>query len=81
MKVAVKKKVQATPLFITTDFIQLQNAMKYANVVFSGGEAKQMIQNGEVMVNGEICTMRGKKLRNGDCFTFHGHTFRIEQKV
>lgn len=81
MKVAVKKKDLVTPLFITTEFIKLQDAMKYANVVFSGGEAKQIIQSGDVQVNGEMCTMRGRKLRDGDSFTFSGQTFRIEQKA
>ncbi len=81
MKVVVKKKELITPLYITTEFIKLQDAMKYANVVFSGGEAKQIIQGGDVLVNGENCTMRGKKLRDGDTFTFSGQTFRIEQKA
>jgi len=81
MKVVVKKKELITPLYITTDFIKLQDAMKYANVVFSGGEAKQIIQDGDVLVNGECCTMRGKKLRDGDTFTFSGQTFRIEHKA
>ncbi len=81
MKVVVRKKENSTPLFIVTEYIKLQDAMKYANVVFSGGEAKQIIQDGDVLVNGEVCTMRGKKLRNGDTFTFNGQTFRIEQKA
>lgn len=81
MKVVVKKKEVITPLYITTEFIKLQDAMKYANVVFSGGEAKQLIQDGDVMVNGETCTMRGKKLRDGDTFTFSGQTFRMEHKA
>lgn len=81
MKVVVKKKESVTPLFITTEFIKLQDAMKYANLVFSGGEAKQHVQDGEVTVNGEVCTMRGKKLRDGDNFTFHGQTFQIQQKA
>lgn len=81
MKVTVKKKELVTPLFITTEFIKLQDAMKYANMVFSGGEAKQIIQDGDVQVNGEVCTMRGKKLRDGDTFTFSGQTFRIACKA
>ncbi len=81
MKVVVKKKDNSTPLFITMEYIKLQDAMKYANVVFSGGEAKQIIQDGDVWVNGEVCTMRGKKLRHGDTFTFNGETFKIDQKV
>ena len=81
MKVVVKKKNTAIPLFITTEYIKLQDAMKYANIVFSGGEAKTLIQEGEVQVNGEVCTMRGKKLRDGDTFTFAGQTFRMEYKA
>ena len=78
MKVVVKKKDNAQPLAIHTEFIKLQDAMKYANVVYSGGEAKQLILDGQVTVNGEICTMRGKKLRRGDRFSFLGSTFVIE---
>ena len=77
MKVTVKKKETATPLTITTEFIKLQDALKYANVGYSGGEAKQLIQEEQVLVNGEVCTMRGKKLRNGDKFTFKGETYLI----
>ena len=77
MKVTVKKKETATPLTITTEFIKLQDALKYANVVYSGGEAKQLILDGQVTVNGEVCTMRGKKLRAGDKFTFMGNSFVI----
>ena len=77
MKVVVKKKDNSIPLSITTEFIKLQDAMKYANVVYSGGEAKQLILEEQVLVNGEVCTMRGKKLRNGDKFTFNGETYLI----
>ena len=66
MKVVVKKKDNSIPLEITTEFIKLQDAMKYANVVYSGGEAKVLIQEGAVTVNGAVCTQRGKKLRPGD---------------
>ncbi|MBP5379162.1 MAG: S4 domain-containing protein YaaA [Ruminococcus sp.] len=51
---------------ITTEFIKLDSLLKFASLVSSGGEAKQLIQNGEVLVNGEVCTMRGKKIRPGD---------------
>ena len=77
MKVVVKKKDNSIPLSITTEFIKLQDALKYANVVYSGGEAKQLILEEQVMVNGEVCTMRGKKLREGDKFTFNGETYVI----
>ena len=77
MKVVVKKKDNSIPVVISTEFIKLQDAMKYANIVYSGGEAKALIQEGEVTVNGEVCTMRGKKLRPGDKFGFNGEQYLI----
>ena len=77
MKVTVTKKDNAQPLTIHTEFIKLQDAMKYANVVYSGGEAKQLILEGQVKVNGEVCTMRGKKLYPGDTFSFMGGHYRM----
>ena len=77
MKVVVKKKEPSVPVVIHTEFIKLQDAMKYANAVYSGGEAKTMILEAQVQVNGEVCTMRGKKLRPGDTFTFMGQTYLI----
>ena len=79
MKVTVKKKTPANEVsvVISTEFIKLQDAMKYANIVYSGGEAKQLILDEQVLVNGEVCTMRGKKLRPGDRFTFQGQTYLI----
>ena len=77
MKVKVTKKENAVPLTIHTAFIKLQDAMKYANIVYSGGEAKQLILDGQVKVNGEVCAMRGKKLYPGDRFSFMGHNIVI----
>ena len=77
MKVIVKKKDNSVQVAIQTEFIKLQDAMKFANIVYSGGEAKALIQEGEVTVNGEVCTMRGKKLYPGDKFTFMGQTYLI----
>lgn len=77
MKVIVKKKDGAVPVEISTEYIKLQDALKYANVVYSGGEAKTLIQQGAVSVNGECCTMRGKKLRPGDRFSLPGGSFVI----
>ena len=77
MKVSVKKKDNNVPVVIKTEFIKLQDAMKYANVVYSGGEAKQLILEEQVKVNGEVCTMRGKKLRPGDTFEFMGNVYLI----
>ena len=55
-----------TNITITTEFIKLQDLLKFANAVSSGGEAKIIIQEGKVQVNGEVCTQRGKKIRPGD---------------
>ena len=60
---------------ITTDYIKLQDLLKLANAVETGGEAKECIQGGEVKVNGEVCAMRGKNLRPGDTVTFRGEEY------
>ena len=62
---------------IKEDFIRLDSAMKLANLVSTGGHAKIVIQDGEVLVNGEFCTMRGKKLYKGDKVEFDGQGFEI----
>jgi len=54
---------------IKTEYIKLDSALKFAGVVSTGGEAKSMIQDGFVSVNGRICTQRGKKLKNADVIT------------
>ena len=77
MKVTVKKKTNVQELAITTEYIKLQDAMKLANIVYSGGEAKQLILEEQVKVGGEVCTMRGKKLYPGDRFTFEGQVYLI----
>ena len=77
MKVVVKKKDNNISVPIETEFIKLQDAMKYANAVYSGGEAKVLIQEGQVEVNGEVCTMRGKKLRPGDVVSFDGQNWQV----
>ena len=77
MKVTVRKKSNEIPVVITSEFIKLESAMKLANIVPTGGSAKAEIQEGFVTVNGEICTMRGKKLYDGDKFSFDGENFVI----
>ena len=64
-------------LKIREEYIRLDSALKLASVVSTGGHAKMVIQNGEVTVNGEICTMRGKKLYKGDKVEFDGQGFEI----
>lgn len=58
--------MQEQTISITTEFIKLDSLLKFANVVLTGGEAKAAIQAGDVAVNGQVCTMRGKKIRPGD---------------
>ena len=77
MKVTVKRKESSIPVPIETEFIKLESAMKLANVLPSGGAAKQEIQEGFVQVNGEVCTMRGKKLYPGDRFSYEGQHYLI----
>ena len=77
MKVVVKKKDNSIPVVINTEFIKLQDALKFANAVPSGGIAKTEIQEGNVFINGEVCTMRGKKLYPGDRFRFDGQDYLV----
>ena len=62
---------------ITTEFIKLQDMLKFGNLVSTGGEAKQLILDGQVMVNGEVCLMRGKKIRPGDEVVFDGGVYTV----
>lgn len=62
---------------IETEYIKLDSLLKFAAVVGTGGEAKYVISEGMVTVNGEVCTMRGKKLRPGDKVRFQGLDFEI----
>ncbi|MEF2700566.1 MAG: RNA-binding S4 domain-containing protein [Oscillospiraceae bacterium] len=64
---------------IETEFIKLDALLKFAVLVGSGGEAKTVIADGMVSVNGEVCTMRGKKIRPGDTVEFAGNTLIVEQ--
>ncbi len=77
MKVHVRRTVKSTPVAITTEFIKLESFLKLANAVESGGMAKNVIQDGEVFVNDEICTMRGKKLRPGDKVRFDSEVYLV----
>ena len=62
---------------INTDFIKLDALLKFAGLCETGGEAKELIQGGAVKVNGEVCTMRGKKCRAGDTVELEGQTVQV----
>lgn len=64
-------------IMIRGDFIKLDALMKFASLVASGGEAKMAIADGLVSVNGEVCTMRGKKCFPGDIITMQGQKIRV----
>ena len=66
-------------IVLRDDFIKLGQALKAAGLVESGVEAKIVIQNGEVKVNGEVCLMRGKKLHKGDKVEFENNGFEIDK--
>lgn len=62
---------------IRDEFIKLDSFLKFAGAVLSGGEAKELIQSGKVLVNGEVCTMRGKKMRPGDEAQLGDRIYRV----
>lgn len=62
---------------IDEEYIRLDNLMKFSGMCNSGGRAKFLIQGGEVKLNGEICTMRGKKIRPGDKVEYDGRTVEV----
>lgn len=62
---------------IDTEYIKLDNLLKYAGIVPTGGQAKYMVQNGQVLLNGSVCTMRGKKIRVGDKVTANDKVIEV----
>jgi ribosome-associated protein len=76
MKVRIRRiRPAEVSIPITTEYIKLESFLKLADAAPSGGMAKTFIQDGAVTVNGEVCTMRGKKLRPGDVVGFDGATY------
>ena len=65
---------------INTDFIKLDSLLKFAALVGTGGEAKYVITEGFVSVNGEVCTMRGRKIYPGDRVEFAENILEIEKE-
>ncbi len=71
------KKKEHREVNIDSDFIRLDSLLKLCNAVMTGGHAKIVIQESEVKVNGEICTARGKKIRQGDCVEFDNIVYEV----
>ena len=79
MQVMVRKKEpQSREIAISTEWIRLEALLKLADAVPSGGMAKNLIQDGQVLVNGEVCTMRGKKIYPGDSVEIDGQRVTIQ---
>ena len=76
IKTVVKAR-PAEPVSITTEYIKLDSFLKFAAAVQTGGEAKLLIADGQVRVNGEVCLQRGKKLRPGDRVAFAGKVYAV----
>jgi ribosome-associated protein len=73
----ISEKFPREKITIKTPYIKLDSFLKYCGTSETGGMAKEIVQAGRVFVNGEICTMRGKKLRNGDIITCEGKTYEV----
>lgn len=79
LKIVRRPKVsEPVEIEIKEEYIKLDSFLKYSGAVMTGGEAKELIQGGKVLVNGEICTMRGKKLRDGDTAELCGKIFTVK---
>ncbi|MDY4488641.1 MAG: RNA-binding S4 domain-containing protein [Candidatus Limivicinus sp.] len=65
---------------INTEFIKLDSLLKFAALVGTGGEAKYVISEGMVKVNGEVCTMRGKKIYPGDRVDFDRFSLEVTKE-
>ena len=79
-KPSFKLKIKQKPIIekkITTDSIKLDSLLKFCDDAQTGGHAKFLVQEGEVKVNGEVCTQRGKKLRVGDEMEVDGKIYRL----
>ena len=73
-RIKEKERIQ---IKIDSDFIRLDALLKLANAVMTGGHAKIVIQEGDVKVNGEVCTARGKKIKDGDTVSFLNTDYKI----
>lgn len=64
-------------IFIDEEFIKLDSLLKFSGAAETGGQAKLLIQSGLVYLNGEVCTQRGKKIRNGDIVRFEDKSLEV----
>ena len=71
------EKNETITVSIHTEFIKLDSLLKFAGLCDTGGFAKELVQQGAVRVTGEVCTMRGKKIRPGDAVTVDKYTVRV----
>ncbi len=78
MKVKVRVRYSSDiEIPITTEFIKLESFLKLCGAAETGGMAKNWIQEGEILVNGDVCTQRGKKLRPGDRVLCLGESYYV----
>ncbi|MGN1123381.1 MAG: RNA-binding S4 domain-containing protein [Eubacterium sp.] len=81
MKINVKPaKRKSEEVVIKTDFIRLDAFLKFKGIAETGGQAKAFIQDGITRVNGEVCTARGKKIRNGDTVSIFSTDYLIKNE-
>ena len=74
------KAIVKKPVYISTPYITLDNALKISGAAETGGQAKLLIQEGMVLVNNELCLMRGKKLKDGDTFKFNEEVYEVKTR-
>ena len=73
-------EIREQPLPIRTEFIKLDQALKFSGVAETGGRAKELVEKGAVRVNGETCLSRGKKLYPGDSFEYKDIRFILTKE-
>ena len=71
------KEIIRETIEISTEFIKLDSFLKFAGMLETGGRAKEVVQAGLVSVNGEVCTMRGKKIRPGDIVEVENYRLEV----
>ena len=80
MKVKIRLRRPVEEVEISTEYITLAQFLKFSGAAETGGEATDAIKNGEVSVDGEVCTMKGKKLRGGETVSAFGNLYKVARK-